>query len=315
VTLHQNAKTCPASRRLLCQRVEEQGWSLRAAAEAAGLSERRAAEWLGRWRAGDRDLEDRSSVARKKNPRAIREVEEAIRALRELRFSGVRIAEALGMPERTVRAVLARHGLSRLAAIDAHEPKNRYERPMPGDLVHIDVKKLAKVPPGGGHRKLGRNTETRRTRGRGGTYTHIHTAIDAYSRVAYSEFAGPENAINCVAFLDRAVAWFADRGIPVEQVMTDNGSCYVSSAHADSCHKLGLRHLRTRPYRPRTNGKAERFIQTLQNEWAYGRAYTSSTERSANLPTWLNHYNYRRPHGSLSHRPPAARLRELTGTT
>ena len=305
MTLHQNAKTCPASRRLMCQRVEEQGWSLRAAAEAAGISERRATEWLARWRAGDGELEDRSSVARSIPARTPRDVEEAICALRELRFSGARIAEVLGMSERTVRAVLARHGLSRLAPVDADEPTNRYERPMPGELVHIDVKKLGRIEREG-HRIHG--DRTRRSRGAG--WEFVHVCIDDCTRLAYVEVLDDERAETVCAFLRRAVAWFGDHGIRVQRLMTDNGNGYRSHAHAALCRQLGIRHLFTQPYRPKTNGKAERFIQTLLREWAYAAAYPTSAARRRALPAFLTRYNTTRPHKALGGKPPAQRLAE-----
>jgi transposase InsO family protein len=294
----------------MCQRVEEQGWSLRAAAEAAGLSERRAAEWLGRWRAGDRELEDRSSVARSIPARTPRAVEVAICALRELRFSGVRIAAALGMPERTVRAVLARHGMSKLAAINAHEPQNRYERPMPGELVHIDVKKLGRIEREG-HRVHG--DRTRRSRGAG--WEFVHVCVDDCTRLADVEVLDDERADTVCGFLRRAVAWFGDHGIRVQRLMTDNGNGYRSHAHAALCRQLGIRHLFTQPYRPKTNGKAERFIQTLLREWAYAAAYPTSASRRRALPVFLTRYNTTRPHKALGGIPPSRRLAERTNAT
>lgn len=305
MTLHQNARTCPASRRLLCQRVEEQGWSLRAAAEAAGLSERRAAVWLARWRGGDRELEDRSSIARSIPGRTPREVEEAICALRELRFSGTRIAGALGMSERTVRAVLARHGMAKLAPIDADEPKNRYERPVPGELVHIDVKKLGRIGRPG-HRVHG----DRATRSRGIGWEFVHVCVDDCTRLAYVEVLDDERADTVCGFLERAVAWFGEHGIRVQRLMTDNGSAYRSHAHAALCRQLRIRHLFTQPYRPKTNGKAERFIQTLQREWAYAAAYPTSAARRRALPAFLTRYNTIRPHKALGGIPPSKRLAE-----
>ena len=304
MTLHQNAKTCPASRRLMCLRVEE-GWSLRAAAEAAGISERRAGEWLARWRAGDRELEDRSSIAHSIPGRTPEDVEDAICALRELRFSGVRIAEVLGMSERTVRAVLARHGLARLGPIDAAEPKNRYERPMPGELIHIDVKKLGRIEREG-HRIHG--DRTRRSRGAG--WEFVHVCVDDCTRLAYVEILADERAETVCAFLRRAVAWFGDHGIRVQRLMTDNGNGYRSYAHAAVCRQLGIRHLFTQPYRPKTNGKAERFIQTLLREWAYTAAYPTSTARARALPAFLTRYNTTRPHKALGGIPPSKRLAE-----
>ena len=210
------------------------------------------------------------------------DVEAAICALRELRFSGVRIAEVLGMPERTVRAVLARHGMSKLAPVDVHEPKNRYERPMPGELVHIDVKKLGRIEREG-HRIHG--DRTRRSRGAG--WEFVHVCVDDCTRLAYVEVLDDERAETVCGFLRRAVAWFGDHGIRVQRLMTDNGNGYRSHAHAALCRKLGIRHLFTQPYRPKTNGKAERLIQTLLREWAYAAAYPTSAARCRALPAFL----------------------------
>jgi transposase InsO family protein len=294
----------------MCQRVDERGWSLRAAAEAAGISERRAGEWLVRWRAGDRELEDRSSVAHTIAARTPADVEEAICALRELRFSGVRIAEVLGMSERTVRAVLARHGRSKLGPVDAHEPSNRYERPMPGELVHIDVKKLGRIEREG-HRIHG--DRTRRSRGAG--WEFVHVCVDDCTRLAYVEVLDDERADTVCAFLQRAVAWFGDHGVRVQRLMTDNGNGYRSHAHAALCRQLAIRHLFTQPYRPKTNGKAERFIQTLLREWAYAAAYPTSTARRRALPAFLTRYNTTRPHKALAGIPPTKRLAERINAT
>jgi transposase InsO family protein len=291
----------------MCQRVEEHGWSLVAAAEAAGISERRAGEWLARWRAGDLELEDRPSTAHAIPARTPAEVEEAVCALRELRFSGVRIAEVLGMPERTVRAVLARHGMSKLPAVDAHEPKHRYERPLPGELIHIDVKKLGRIEREG-HRIHG--DRTRRSRGAG--WEFVHVCVDDCTRLAYVEVLDDERADTVCGFLERAVAWFGDHGIRVQRLMTDNGNGYRSYAHAVVCRSLGIRHLFTQPYRPKTNGKAERFIQTLLREWAYAAAYPTSATRRRALPGFLTRYNTIRPHKALDGIPPAKRLAERT---
>jgi len=306
VKLHQNARTCPASRRLMCQRVDA-GWSLAAAAEAAGVSERRAREWRRRWEAGDRDLEDRASVAHSIPGRTPGEVEEAVCVLRELRFSGTRIAEALGMSERTVRAVLARNGLSRLPRPDAHEPANRYERPAPGELVHIDVKKLGKIGRPG-HRVNGDRT----TRSRGIGWEFVHVCVDDCTRLAYVEVLASERTQDVVAFLERAIAFFNQHGIQVQRLMTDNGPAYRSIAHATLCRQLGIRHLFTRPYRPKTNGKAERLIRTLLAEWAYAAAYPTSAARTRALVAFLDRYNFHRPHKALGGIPPAKRLAERT---
>lgn len=305
MTLHQNARTCPASRRLLCRRVEDEGWTLRQAAEAAGLSERRAREWLGRWRAGDHDLEDRSSVARQLPHRTPQQVEDAICALRELRFSGTRVATTLGLPERTVRAVLARHGLARLAALDPREPAVRYERPTPGELVHIDVKKLGRIE------RVGHRIHAdRRARARGAGWEFLHVCVDDCTRLAYAEVLADERTPTVIAFLERAVAHLAALGIRVQRLMTDNGPAYRSHLHAAACRRMGIRHLFTRPYRPRTNGKVERLIQTLLREWAYAAAYPTSAARTRALAGYLDWYNTTRPHKSLEGRPPAERLAE-----
>jgi transposase InsO family protein len=320
--LHANARTCPNSRALIVERVLVRGWSLAAAAAAAGVSERTAGKWVARFRVeGRAGLLDRSSAPHRRPRRTPPERVAAIEALRRLRLTGAEIALKLGIPLATVSRWLKRIGLGKRSRLEPPEPPNRYQRDRPGELVHVDIKKLGRFRRPG-HRVTGRGGHQRDTqttakgRGRGVVgWDFVHVCVDDATRIAYVEVLADERGQTAAAFLERACAWFADRGVEIERVMTDNGSCYVSRAHADACRSLGLRHLRTRPYRPRTNGKAERFIQTLQNEWAYGRAYTNSDERRTNLPAWLNHYNYRRPHGSLSHKPPAARLHELTRTT
>ena len=305
MTLHQNARTCPASRRLLCRRVEDEGWTLRAAAAAAGLSERRAREWLRRHRAGDRELSDRPSIARRIAARTAPEVEEAICALRELRFSGARIAGVLGVPERTVRAVLTRSGLNRLPTPGAAEPARRYERPTPGELIHIDVKKLGRIERPG-HRVHGDRT----TRARGAGWEFLHVCVDDCTRLAYAEVLGDERTESVCGFLERARTHFAALGIQIRRLMTDNGPAYRSHRHAALCRSLGIRHLFTRPYRPRTNGKVERLIQTLLREWAYAAAYPTSIARTRALPGYLDWYNTTRPHKSLAGKAPAERLAE-----
>jgi len=293
----------------MCERIVA-GWSLAAAAEAAGVSERRAREWRRRWERGDRELEDRSSVAKSIPGKTPADVEDAVCVLRELRFSGTKIAEALGMSERTVRAVLARNGLSRLPRLDADEPANRYERPTPGELIHIDVKKLGRIGREG-HRVNG----DRRTRSRGIGWEFVHVAIDDCTRLAYVEVLDDERTDSVVAFLSRAVAFFNAHGIQVQRLMTDNGPAYRSIAHAAACRQLEIRHLFTQPYRPKTNGKAERFIRTLLAEWAYAAAYPNSAGRTRALPVFLNRYNTTRPHKALGGQPPAKRLAEQTNPT
>lgn len=317
--LHGNARTCPKSRRLLVKRVLDDEWSLTLAAEAAGVSERTAGKWLGRFRAeGERGLVDRSSRPQSSPRRIPAERVAVIEALRRLRMTAAEIAECLGMALSTVSRWLRRIGLGKRSRLEPPEPARRYERTRPGELVHVDVKKLGRFDRPG-HRMTGRAAHNRRItqatakgRGRGVVgWDYCHVCVDDATRLAYVEVLDDECGETAAGFLRRAVAWFKSMGITVKRVMSDNGSCYVSTAHAKACRELGLRHLRTKPYRPRTNGKAERFIQTLQNRWAYGALYTSSTERTATLPGWLNHYNFTRRHGSLGHKPPAARLLEL----
>jgi transposase InsO family protein len=232
-------------------------------------------------------------------------------------MTAAEIAEVLGMALSTVSRWLRRIGLGRRGALAPPEPPNRYERKRPGELVHVDVKKLGRIGGrGAGHRvtgsrrgqlKVSREGLQRRATG----WEFVHVCVDDATRLAYVEVLPDEKGATAAAFLRRAVAWLGSMGITVERVLSDNGSCYISRAHATACSELGIRQLRTRPYRPRTNGKAERFIQTLTNRWAYGAIYGSSAERTAALSGWLDHYNFRRGHGSLGHRPPAARLAEL----
>jgi transposase InsO family protein len=308
VTLHRNAKTCPASRLLLCRRVIDEGWSLKDAAAAAGLSERRAAAWLKRFREeGVAGLEDRSSAPRRIPHRTSPERERAIVALRELRFTAAEIAEALGMAQSTVSAVLKRLGRGRLPRIQ--EPDNRYERARPGELVHVDVKKLGRIEAPG-HRVTGRHPRHYRSRGAGWEYVHV--CVDDCTRVAYVEVLPDERPETAVGFLRRAAAFYAAGGVNVERLMTDNGNPYRSRLHARACQQLGIRHLRTEAYRPRTNGKAERFIRTLLGGWAYRHAYRSSAERTAALGPFLDFYNRRRPHRGIGGRAPAVKLSEMT---
>ena len=304
--LHGNARTCPHSRRLAMRRLE-QGWTLRRAAEAAGVSVRTLSKWRCRYRAeGEPGLLDRSSAPSSIPHRTPEERVQVIALLRRQRLSAWQIAERLQMPLSTVSTILSRIGLGRLSRLEPAEPANRYQRERPGELVHIDVKKLGRIGRPG-HRVNG----DRRTRSRGIGWEYVHVAVDDATRLAYVEVLDNEQAVTAVGFLRRAVAHFGDHGIRIEGVMTDNGSAYVSIAHALACRALGLRHLRTRPYRPRTNGKAERFIRTMLGGWAYGAIYHTSAQRRRALPAWLAFYNQRRPHGSLSRQTPAERLHSL----
>ncbi len=317
--VHANAPLGPKGRLTMVLRVIEHGWSLTEAAEAAGVSDRTCSKWVGRYRAeGDAGLLDRSSAPRSVPHRTPDELVEVIVALRRLRMTGAEIAFCLAMALLTVSAVLGRVGLGKLSRLEPPEPPNRYERRHPGELIHVDVKKLGRIQGGAGKRVTGtrRNPDPRRRdsdgverRTKGWDYVHI--AIDDATRLAYVEVLRDEKATSAVGFLRRAIAFYAAHGVAVRRVMSDNGACYRSAIHAFACRSMGLKHLRTRPYRPRTNGKAERFIRTLLGGWAYGAIYASSAERTAALDGWLWTYNHRRPHGALSHKPPAARLHEL----
>jgi transposase InsO family protein len=316
--LHGNARLSVKGRELLIERIEVAGWSLSAAAEAAGVSERTARKWLGRYQAeGSAGLLDRSSapivVANRTDERRI----EAIAALRRLRMTSAEIAECLGMALSTISGILTRIGMGKLGRLGL-EPAVRYERARPGELIHIDVKKLGRIHQGAGKRITGIKRNPRLTKrladGRDRKiigWEYVHIAIDDATRLAYVEVLTDEKALTAIGFLRRAVTHFTSYGITVERLMTDNGSAYRSSVHAIACRTLGIRHIRTRPYRPQTNGKAERFIRTLLGGWAYGAIYRDSTERNAALAGWLDFYNRRRPHGALSHKPPIARLNEL----
>ena len=231
-------------------------------------------------------------------------------------MTAAQIAEILAVPLSTVSAWLKRIGLGRRSRLEPPEPPNRYERRRPGELVHVDIKQLGRVSArGAGHRVVGhrksqfRSGSKRRQTG----FEYVHVMVDDHTRLAYAEVLPTLTARDAVGFLRRAVAWFRERGVAIRAVMSDNGSAYIAHAHRQALAALGLKHLRIRPYRPRTNGKAERFIQTLIDEWAYARIYGSSTERAAALPLFLDRYNYRRPHGSLSHKPPASRLTNVVG--
>jgi transposase len=309
--LHGNAALTPKQRLRLARRVVEQGWSLGEAAAAAEVSERTARKWVDRYLAeGEAGLVDRPS-APNSQPRATPEGRvEAIAALRRLRFTGQEIALALGMALSTVQGILTRIGLGKLSRLEPPEPPNRYERKRPGELLHIDVKKLGRIGhKGAGHRATGNKGKGQRSRGAGWEFVHI--CIDDATRLAYVELLPDEKATTCIAFLRRALRFYARHGITVERLMTDNGSAYRSKLHAIACRTLAIKHIRTRPYRPRTNGKAERFIRTLLGGWAYGAIYRSSTERAAALSGWPDFYNSHRPHGSLAHKTPMQRLTAL----
>jgi len=313
--LHANAATCPNSRlKIVCRALD--GEAREKIAADHEISERTVAKWVARFRAeGRAGLLDRSSAPGSVPHRTPEDRVEAIAALRRLRMTSAEIALCLGMPLSTVSAVLSRIGLGKRSRLEPPEPPNRYERARPGELIHVDVKKLGRIR-GAGHRVTGHRGSQKKTRRNGkrtgiAGWEYVHVCVDDATRLAYVEVLDNEQGATAAGFLRRAVRFYAGYGITVQRVMSDNGACYLSTIHAVACRLLGLRHLRTRPYRPRTNGKAERFIRTLLGGWAYGAIYGSSAERTAALDGWLWTYNHRRPHGSLGHKPPAARLREL----
>ncbi len=305
--LHGNARLTPYQRELLCHRVRRDRWRVADAAAAAGCSERTAYRWLARFDAGE-ELVDRSSAPGSVPNRTPPEVEAAIEKLRRLRFTSSRIAAELSMPVSTVCAVLARIGLNRLSRLEPPEPPNRYCRRHPGELVHVDVKKLGRFTKPG-HRVTGRGPGHKNHKV---GWEAVHVCVDDTTRLAYVEVLANETAAVSIGFLERAVAWFAQRGVTIERVMTDNGAPYVSYAWASWCADHDIRHLRTRPYRPRTNGKAERFIQTMLREWAYAATYQSSHHRTLALGPWIDYYNTQRPHSALGHKTPTRRLIETT---
>ena len=319
--LHANAALSLRQRERMVVRVLEQGWSLGSAAAAAEVSERTCSKWVGRYRQeGEAGLLDRSSAPGVVANRTEEHTIEAIAALRRLRFTGPEIAEILDRPLSTVSGILARIGMGRLGRLGL-EPAERYERVVAGELIHIDVKKLGRIQEGAGKRITGvkRNPKRRRRDADGhdrGTigWDYVHIAIDDATRLAYAEVLPNERATTAIAFLTRAVEFFKRHGMTVRELLTDNGSPYISTIHAIACRTLGIRHLRTRPRRPQTNGKAERFIRTMLAGWAYGAIYRSSQERTADLDGWLWHYNHRRKHQALGRQTPITRLNNLLGT-
>ena len=311
MNIHKNARLTPQGRLLMVRRIEEHGWTVAAAAEAAGLSVRRAYHWLGRYRAGgERMLQDRSSAPARYRARVPAARVAEIERLRRRRLSGPQIALQLAMPRSTVGVVLRRLGLGRLKALDAPPPAIRYERARPGELIHIDTKKLGRIDAIG-HRITGDRRGQSRKRGTG--WEALHVAIDDASRLAYTEVLPDEKKASACAFMTRALAWFARHGVQVERVMSDNGSAYKSRDFRALLAQAGLRHIRTRPYTPRTNGKAERFIQTSLREWAYAEPYQSSRERTEAMPGWIDTYNLTRPHAAHKGIPPFTRLNNLLG--
>ena len=313
--LHANAALSLNGRRELVRLVVDEGLTRREAAERFRVSEKTCRKWVSRWLAeGPSGLRDRSSAPQRVTNKTPADRVDAICALRRIRLSGPEIAELLAMAPSTVSGLLKAAGMGKLGRLGL-EPAVRYERERPGELIHTDIKKLGRIFGGAGHRVTGvQRNISRRRRDKHGIdrritgWDYVHIAIDDATRLAYAEVLADEKATTAAGFLGRAIAFFKRHGITVERVLTDNGSAYRSTVHALACRALGIRHLKTRPYRPQTNGKAERFIRTLQNGWAYGAIYASSAERTAALDGWLYHYNHHRRHAALGHKPPISRL-------
>jgi transposase InsO family protein len=305
----------------MVRRVVEQGWSITKAAMAAEVSEQTCSKWVRRYRQeGLAGLVDRSSAPELVANRTSEQTVQAIAALRRLRFTGPEIAELLDRPLSTVSGILTRIGMGKLGRLGM-EPANRYERQRPGELIHVDVKKLGRIHGGAGKRVTGRQRNPIRTRkDADGVHRRIigwdcvHIAIDDATRLAYAEVLPDEKATTVIAFLRRAVAFYERHGMTVEELLTDNGPAYRSTIHAIACRALHIRHRRTRPYRPQTNGKAERFIRTMLSGWAYGAIYATNQERTAALDGWLWTYNHRRRHSAIAHKTPAEHLNNLLGT-
>lgn len=307
MNVHKNARLTPRGRVLMIERIES-GLAVRRAAAEAGVSERTAHRWMRRWRSGDRELFDRSSTPRRCPHRVHAEQIGRIEQLRRQRLTGPVIARTLGMAISTVGLVLRRLGLNRLARLDPTPPVIRYERERPGEMIHLDIKTLGRIA-----RPSHRVTGNRRDSVEGIGWEHLHVAVDDCSRLAYTEVLDGLGREHATAFLGRALNWFERLGVRVERVMTDNGSAYRSKLFAQALQQAGIRHVRTRPYTPRTNGKAERFIQTSLREWAYARPYLSSAHRNQAIGPWTDAYNTIRPHAGIGGISPFQRLNNLLG--
>jgi transposase InsO family protein len=325
---HANAALTPRARLRLARLIVDDDWTCAAAAKMFMVSPRTAKKWADRYRdEGPAGMNDRSSRPhRSPNKTPAPTMRRIVALRRRQRLGPVQIAGRTGVPASTVHAVLTRCRINRLSQIDrvTAEPLRRYEHDHPGSLIHVDVTKFGNIPDGGGHRFVGRaqgkhhrkltahrTGERDRHRGARLGVGYVHTVIDDHSRTAYAEICADETAATAIGVLRRAVAWFADRGVSVERVLSDNGSCYRSHAWRDACAELGIKAKWTRPYRPQTNGKIERFHRTLADGWAYARLYTSENERRTALPGWLHFYNHHRAHSAIGGRPPVTRLTNL----
>ncbi|MGH8336774.1 MAG: IS481 family transposase [Gammaproteobacteria bacterium] len=308
MNVHKNARTTPRGREWIVSQAAS-GQTPQAVAKAIGVCPRTVRKWQKRYAIeGVAGLADRSSRPKRLYRPTPQPIVERIEALRRQRLTGQAIAAEVGVSPATVSRVLRRLGLNKLSALEPAAPVRRYERENPGELIHIDIKKLGKFKQIG-HRITGERQGCRNYKV---GWEFVHVCIDDASRIAFTQIKPDERKESAVAFLKAAVAYYASLGVIVERVMTDNGSCYRSKAFGRACKRLGLKHIRTRPYTPKTNGKAERFIQTSLREWAYARAYNTSDERADELPFWMHRYNWHRPHGSIGSKPPITRL-GLTG--
>ena len=307
--IHKNARLTPHSRGELVRRVLEERQSSRTVAAAFGVCQRTVRKWVKRFELeGYEGLKDRSSRPHRLHNPTPPVLVTRIEQLRRQRRSGRQIAAELSLSPATVSRILLRLGLNKLKALEPREPVRRYERDRPGELIHIDIKKLGRFKQVG-HRITGDRTSQRSGRNKG--WEFVHVAIDDHSRIAFTQILPDEKAVSAIAFLKAAVAYYKSLGITVQRVMTDNGSCYKAFAFKDACKALGLKHIKTKPYTPKTNGKAERFIQTALREWAYARAFPTSIHRAKDLPRWTHHYNWHRPHSAINSQPPISR----SGTT
>jgi len=305
MNMHKNARMTPIGRERLVQAVVG-GQTPEATARAAGVCPRTVHKWVARFKAeGRAGLMDRSSRPKRLYRPTPASIVEQVEALRRQRFTGKQIAANLAISPATVSRILRRLGLNRMRDLEPAEPVRRYEREHPGDMIHIDIKKLGRFDKVG-HRITGDRTGQSNSRGVG--WEFVHVCIDDHSRVAFSQILPDEKASSAVPFLEAAVTYYKSLGVTVTRVMTDNGSCYKAFAFRDACRDLGLKHIRTKPYTPKTNGKAERFIQTALREWAYAQAYPTSDRRGEELPIWLHRYNWHRPHGGIKSKTPISRL-------
>ena len=314
MNLHRNARTTPASREAMVRRVLKEGRSAKVVAEAYGVDIKTVGKWVRRYAAqGSAGLEDRSSRPKRLRGATPRETVERIVALRRQRLPGKQIAMETGVSRATVSRILRAARLSRARDLDPPAAVVRYERKHPGELIHLDIKKLGRFEKVG-HRITGDRTGQSNSRGmrggksKGAGWEYVHVCIDDASRIAFSQIFPDEKSESAIACLKAALVYYASLGVTVTRVMTDNGACYKSHAFRDFCREHGLRHIRTRPYTPKTNGKAERFIQTSLREWAYANAYPTSDHRAAQLPIWLHQYNWHRPHGGIGSKTPISRL-------